>query len=80
VRKKRANKPLGPANDRAIEVTQELVAIFYVDCPTSVAPMLYASAFHAGMVDGPCPDDEVGRAVWESGALAAHLIEIGGQR
>lgn len=86
-RKKHA-EPLGPANITPLEVTQELVALYYMDDPTSLSPMLRESVFHDGLTGKPAPepkdendhDGKLDRAIWEAGALAAHLIAIGGQK
>lgn len=68
---------LGPANDGPARVTQELVAMFYAFEPAfSGAP---PEAFYDGVFDGPPPEDPEMLIVWESGALAAELMLLGGQ-
>lgn len=87
MRRKHA-EPLGPANDEPIQITQEIVAMFYADDPTMVSPMLRESVFHDGLCGRPAPvpkdeDDKDGLldlSIWEAGALAAHLITLGGQQ
>jgi hypothetical protein len=65
------------SNDSTIQVTQELAALRYVEEPGSLDPVL--PAFLAGFRGDPC-DPPMSLAVWESGALAAELKAIGGQR
>lgn len=70
--------PLGPANDAPLVVTQELVALFYAEEPAVLSFIVGTKEFSAGLSGEPPPDER--RFIWETGALAAHLIEIGGQR
>jgi hypothetical protein len=72
--------PLGPANDAPLEVTQELVALFYAETPgaSSLIP-LSDPEFSDGLA-GKDPAADARIFVWESGALAAELVKIGGQR
>lgn len=70
-------KSLGPANDKPLCVTQELVAMYYAESPTILGRLVHEDAFFAGLTGKP-PVEPI--EVWETGALAAHLIEIGGQR
>lgn len=62
----------------SLAVTQELVALFYVEDRKALDPWPNDPVFTAGFRGDPPPDAE--RYRWEAGALAAHLIEIGGQR
>lgn len=71
-------KTLGPANNRSLQVTQELAALIYVEEPGALDPVL--PAFLDGVFDGPPPETPELLAIWESGALAAELQQIGGQR
>jgi hypothetical protein len=73
------SQSLGPANDRALAVTQELVALYYADDPPALGPMINEKQFFAGLADGEVPDNDYDRMVFESGQLAAILIELGGQ-
>ena len=68
---------LGPANNTKLEVTQELVALMYADDPIALGTLVYEDAFLAGLTDKPPMEP---RYIWETGALAAHLILLGGQR
>ncbi len=68
---------LGPANCATLEVTQELVALMYADNPVALGSLVYEDAFLAGLTGKPPVEP---RYIWETGALAAHLIELGGQR
>jgi len=70
----------GPANTESIAVTQELVALYYAEDPVSLGVLVSGSPFHDGLAGKPAPEDPATRSVWESGALAAHLVSIGGQR
>ncbi len=72
----RRARGLGPPNDVPLAVTQELVALMYADNPIAMAEMARNDAFFAGMTDKPPMEP---RYLWETGALAAHLIAIGGQ-
>lgn len=67
-----------PPNDRSLEVTQELVALFYAEDPDALAPWPKDEIFEAGLRGDDPPEKERWR--WEAGALAAHLIAIGGQQ
>jgi hypothetical protein len=62
-----------------MEVTQELVALHYAEDHEALSPWLRDEVFAAGL-RGDLPPSEGTRWRWEAGALAAHLIEIGGQR
>lgn len=61
-----------------LAVTQELVALFYAEDRAALAPWPDDPLFKAGLRGDPPPATERWR--WEAGALAAHLIEIGGQQ
>jgi hypothetical protein len=76
----RTPQPMGPANDTPLEVTQELVALYYAEDPVALGELVNWSIFHDGLIGKPAPEDPVARSIWESGALAAHLVAIGGQR
>lgn len=73
-------QPMGPADETPLEVTQELVALYYAEDPMSLGELVNWSLFHDGLIGKPAPEDPVARSIWESGALAAHLVAIGGQR
>lgn len=74
----RMRSGFGPANDKPLAVTQELVALMYADDPIGLGALAFEDAFLEGMTGKSAP--AVDRYIWESGALAAHLIRIGGQR
>lgn len=65
-------EPLGPANDLPVRVTQELVALHFVDDADALAPM--HPQFWAGMLNETAPNDPDMLAIWESGAFAAELL------
>ena len=65
-----------PTNDTKPEVTQELVALFYMDNPVALGRLAHEDAFLAGLTGKPPVEP---RSLWETGALAALLIELGGQ-
>jgi hypothetical protein len=76
---------IAPANDRSLEVTQELVALFYAEDREALSPWPNDPVFAAGLHGSKPPEDDAWfsfseRYRWEAGALAAHLIAIGGQR
>jgi hypothetical protein len=71
-------KTLGPANNTSLQVTQELTALLYAEEPKSIGPVL--PAFLDGVFNGPPPEDPEYVPIWESGALAAELMQLGGQQ
>lgn len=75
--RQRHAETLGPANDTDLAVTQERVALMYMDDPIALGTLVYEDAFLAGLTGKPPVEP---RYIWETGALAAHLIELGGQR
>ncbi len=75
-------EPLGPANDRALEVTQELVALYVVEEPGSMDPVMPVfedgvRAWRTGIENAP--EDPELLAIWQSGVLAGELQLLGGQ-
>jgi len=75
--RRRHAEAIGPANDAKLVVTQELVALMYADNPVALGSLVYEDAFLAGLTGKPPMEP---RYIWETGALAAHLILLGGQR
>ena len=75
--RRRHAEALGPANNTRLAVTQELVALMYADDPVALGTLVYEDAFLAGLTGRPPMEP---RYIWETGALAAHLILLGGQR
>lgn len=67
---------LGPSTE-TLESVQELTALMYALEPDSVVPV--PPAFFDGVFDGPPPEDPEHMVLWESGALAAELMQLGGQ-
>lgn len=65
-------EPLGPANDAPVEVTQELVALWFVEDAESLDPL--HQMFWDGMFGKQAPNDPVLLAIWQSGAFADELL------
>jgi hypothetical protein len=64
-------EPLGPANDTPTEVTQELVALWFVEDADALDPL--HQMFFDGLLDKQPPNDPVLLSIWQSGAFAAEL-------
>lgn len=71
-------KSLGPANNHSLAVTMELTALLWSEEPKSIGPVL--PAFLDGVFNGPPPEDPEMVPIWESGAFAAELMQLGGQQ
>ena len=75
-------EPLGPANDRPLEVTQELVALYVTEEPGSMDPLMPVfeegvRAYRTGIGEPPLDPELL--AIWQSGVFAAELQLLGGQ-